>query len=200
MIRPHALLLATALAAAAPLAARAGDGLPGPSPFLPAAGSAPAAATPDAPIELRGVVTNEGKTLFSIYDTTRKTSDWVGLNETGHAFTVQNYDEAHDTVTVNYQGRTLTLALHTAKVASAPVAFPAQNQALISPPPPAPQPIGGPVVLHPSPADEKRRLEEIAAEVNRRRMLRQQALQASRRAAEQGQQAGRPVPVRPNQR
>ena len=194
VMRPRALFLAVAVAAAAPASARVVDTLPGPSPFLPPAGSQAATETPDAPIELRGVVTNEGQTLFSIYDTARKSSDWVGLNETGHPFTVRKYDAAHDTVTVDYQGRALTLALHTAKVASAPVMLPVMRPGLVSPPPPAPQPIGGPIVLHPSPADEKRRLEEIAAEVNRRRMLRQQALQASRRAAEEAQQAGRPLP------
>jgi hypothetical protein len=59
--------------------------------------------------------------------------------------------------------------------------------------------------LNPSPADEQRRLEAIAAEVNRRRMIRQQALQASRQAAGQTgpipQGANTPprVPVNPNQ-
>jgi hypothetical protein len=119
----------------------------------------------------------------------------VHLNERGNPFTVRTYDAAHDTVTVDYQGRTLTLALHTAKVASAPVTVPTPQPAVVPPGPP--QPVGGPVILHPTPADEKRRLEAIAAEVNRRRMLRQQALQASRRAAQQGTP---PVPPAQNQR
>lgn len=189
------ITLPAAFAAAAGLA-RA-DALPGPSPFLPpAADSSAAAPTPDATLELRGVVTNDDETLFSIYDSNRHSSDWVKLKENGHGFVVKSYDAARDTVTVDYQGRTLTLALHTAKVVSAPVTLPARQPAnLTSPPPPAPQPIGGPVVLNPTPADEKRRLEAIAAEVNRRRMLRQQALQASRRAAQPGQQ-----PPAPNQR
>jgi hypothetical protein len=177
------LFAVTALAFAGGLA-RGADGSPGPSPFLPPEGADAAAPTADATLELRGVVDDNGQMLFSIYDSTRHTSDWVHLTETGHGFVVKSYDAARDTVAVDYQGRTLTLALHTAKVASAPVPQPAS---LVSPPPPAPQPVGGPVVLNPTPADEKRRLEAIAAEVNRRRMLRQQALQASRRAAQQGQ-------------
>lgn len=185
-----ALFAVAALAAVT--AARGADALPGPSPFLPPAGETGAAPTPDAALELRGVVSNNGETLFSIYDPAKHTSEWVHLKENGHGFVVSNYDATHDTVSVAYQGRTLTLALHTAKVASAPATQPAS---LVSPPPPAPQPIGGPVVLNPTPADEKRRLEAIAAEVNRRRMLRQQALQASRRAAQPGQQ-----PAAPNQR
>lgn len=131
---------------------------------------------------------------FSIYDSAKRMSTWLGLDDVGREFVVRSYDEARDTVTVDYQGRTLTLALKTAKVASAPAM--AQPAANFVPPPPAPQPIGGPVVLNPTPADEQRRLEAIAAEVNRRRMIRQQALQASRQAAAQGNQ---PAPARPPQ-
>lgn len=143
--------------------------------------------------------------MFSIYDATKKIASWSRLNEMGHGFVVRSHDVSHDTVTVEYQGRTLTLALKTAKVASAPVNQPQPMPALAPGPNAAPQPVGGPVVLNPSPADEQRRLEAIAAEVNRRRMIRQQALQASRQAAGQTgpipQGANTPprVPVNPNQ-
>ena len=118
--------------------------------------------------------------MFSIYDSTNKNSAWIRLNQTGNPFVVRSHDETRDSVTVEHQGRTLTLALRTAKVASAPINQPQPVQPNGGPA--APQPIGGPVVLNPSPADEQRRLEAIAAEVNRRRMIRQQALQASRQA------------------
>ncbi|MEO6002726.1 MAG: hypothetical protein ABIS43_06210 [Opitutus sp.] len=127
---------------------------------------------------------------YSIYDSAHKVSAWSRLNENGHGFMVRSHDVARDTVTVDYQGRTLTLALRTAKVASAPVNIPQAPQPVAANN--APQPIGGPVVLNPSPADEQRRLEAIAAEVNRRRMIRQQALQASRQAAGQPNQQGNP--------
>lgn len=159
------------------------------SPFLPpAAAQASTAPTQDTPLELRGVMAVGDSYMFSIYDPTRHSSTWTGLNDTSHEFIVRSYDAERDAVTVDFQGRSLTLALKTAKVASAPVVTP-------QPTPPqagAPQPVGGPVVLNPTPADEQRRLEAIAAEVNRRRMIRQQALQASRQAA------GRPAPA-PNQ-
>jgi hypothetical protein len=141
--------------------------------------------------------------MFSIYNSANKMSAWSRVDETGHPFVVRSHDEARDSVTVDYQGRTLTLALRTAKVASAPVNQPQPAQSVAGPA--SPQPIGGPVVLNPSPADEQRRLEAIAAEVNRRRMIRQQALQASRQAAGQGgqpQNANNPSrypPGRPNQ-
>jgi hypothetical protein len=161
----------------------AAGSLAGESPFLPAATNTDAAPTQDTQIELRGIMTVGDATMFSIYDSAHHNSVWTHLNETGREFVVRNYDASRDTVTVDFQGRVLTLPLHTAKVVSAPVNIPQMATGIR--PPPAPQPIGGPVVLNPTPADEQRRLEAIAAEVNRRRMIRQQALQASRQAAGQ---------------
>jgi hypothetical protein len=158
----------------------------GKSPFLPPSGPAETAPTADATLELRGIMASGNGYMFSIYDSTNKMSAWSRLDERGHPFVVRSHDESRDSVTVDYQGRTLTLALRTAKVASAPVNQPQPVQPATAPG--SPQPIGGPVVLNPSPADEQRRLEAIAAEVNRRRMIRQQALQASR------QSAGQPTP------
>jgi hypothetical protein len=158
--------------------ARAAQPAPGSSPFLPLGSpTVESAPTSDAQIELRGIVTAGDSTMFSIYDATRHTSYWTKLNDAGHEFVVRSYDAGRDVVSVDFQGRTLTLALKTAKVAAAPVnqpqpSFVQQQQ--------APQPIGGPVVLNPTPADEQRRLEAIAAEVNRRRMIRQQAMQGNR--------------------
>lgn len=192
--RHSRLFAALALAGGMLTAVHAADGVNFTNPFAPAPGvgaPGPAAGTPDAPLELRGIMVEGGSTMFSIYDPSRHSATWTKLNELGRDYIVRSYDSSKDTVTLDYQGRTLTLVLHTAKVASAPVTIqPIMNSA---PPPMAPQPIGGPVVLNPTPADEQRRLEAIAAEVNRRRMIRQQALQASRQA-----QQGQPPPP-PNQ-
>lgn len=154
-------------------AAAADDPLNVANPFMPpasAGGGAAAKPTADTPIELRGVMQAGDATMFSIYDPSRKTSTWVRLGETGRDFVVRRYDDRNDTVNVDYQGRTVTLALRTAKVASSP----GNVAPLVAAPPPPPA--GNPVVLNPSPADEQRRLEAIAAEVNRRRQLRQQAI------------------------
>jgi hypothetical protein len=151
--------------------AAADDPLSVANPFMPpaSAGGGPAAKpTADTPIELRGIMQAGDATMFSIYDPSRKTSTWVKLGETGRDFIVRRYDDKSDTVNVDYQGRTVTLALRTAKVASSGNSVP-----VAAPPPPT---VGNPVVLNPSPADEQRRLEAIAAEVNRRRQLRQQAI------------------------
>jgi hypothetical protein len=79
-------------------------------------------------------------------------------------------------VTIDYQGRPLTLAQHVAKVASA-----GNAQAMANLPPsggpPMPAAITNSVVVNPTPADEQRRLDAVAAEVARRRALREQASQ-----------------------
>jgi hypothetical protein len=155
------------------LAAGAAESLAARSPFLPPASAAATAPTKDATIELRGIMEGDHGPMFSIYDATRHTSSWAGLNETGFDFLIRSYDAAKDTVAVDYQGRLLTLALHTAKIASAPA-----HSATA----PSAGPIGGPVVLHPTAADEQRRLQAIAAAVNRRRLLRQKALQQGNRS------------------
>jgi hypothetical protein len=188
--RSSARLVALVAAAALGGATGAAAALTGASPFLPPAAAGQATATPDSQLELRGIMASGSTTMFSIYDATHKSSAWVRLNEPGRDFVVRSFDAGRDAVTVDYQGRTLTLALHTAKVVSAPVNVP--QPAIATPGVPGPQPIGGPVVLNPTPADEQRRLEAIAAEVNRRRMIRQQALQASRQAA--GQPPSAPAP------
>ena len=181
--------------------ARGADPLAGTSPFLPPAGAAGnGAKAPDTPIELRGIVTDSGSTMFSIYDPAHHSASWAKVNEIGHDFIVRSYDPAKDTVTVDYAGSTITLTLHTAKVVSAPATAPPPQAGAASPSHPATQPVGGPVVLNPTPSDEQRRLEAIAAEVNRRRMLRQQALQAGRQTTPQFVRPGQP-PVQqvPNQ-
>lgn len=190
--RPLSLVAALVFLAGATASLRA-DG--GTSPFLPPAAAAAATApAKDATLELRGIMSVGDEQMFSIYDATRKTSAWTRLNETGRDYIVRSYDTAKDTVTIDYQGRTLTLALHTAKVAAAPTSPSGPPGA--GPAAPNLPPIGGPVVLNPTPADEQRRLEAIAAEVNRRRLLRQQAIQANRAAGgqvtPQSPQSGQP--------
>ena len=73
------------------------------NPFSPPAGapgSAPANGTPDAPLELRGIMTTGENTMFSIYDPTRRSATWTKLNELGRDYIVRTYDPAKDTVTL----------------------------------------------------------------------------------------------------
>jgi hypothetical protein len=137
------------------------------SPFLPRGGAGAGAATPNSPIELRGIMAAPEGTLFGLFDPVQKKGGWVKLNEAGRDFLVRTYDAANDAVTVEYQGRTLNLALKSAKIEAMPAV------ALAGPPRPAAGPQAGPT---PS-VDDTKRIEAVAAEVARRRQARQAAAQ-----------------------
>jgi hypothetical protein len=171
MRHPHLLSLALLAAVAAGPQAAFAD-LAQASPFLPSSMSESAAkGGPSGPVELRGVMSTSQGTEYCIYDVVKRTSAWVGLNETGQGFVVKSADPASDSVTVEFQGRTMNLVLRTAKVSSAGSAVPAMN-----PQGPA-NSLTQSVVLNPTPQDEQRRLDAVAAEVRRRRMEREKAAQ-----------------------
>lgn len=163
------------------LAASARAELASTSPFV-GAGAAPSAAgsgAPGGPIELRGEMIVGGRESFCIYDSARKSGTWVQVNEGGHDFVIKKHDLVHDTVTVTYQGRTLLLALKEAKVSSAGPAL-------------APSIAGQPgtvqgIIAQQTPADDAQKIQAIAAEVARRRMLREQDLQRAGQPGATGQ-------------
>ena len=160
------LLAATALA-------RAEAGLAFSSPFLPAGGAPVAAVTTNGSIEYHGYMATPNGERFSIYNTAKKTATWVGLNDRGNPFVVRAHrlgGGGTDQITVEYQGSSMVLALKEAKIASvaAPVA-PVFGAPPGLAPVPAPAAQGTPPNL---PAGAS--LDEWAAEVQRRRQLRQQ--------------------------
>jgi hypothetical protein len=147
------------------------------SPFLPAnVAAAGAANSPAGPIELRGISSTSDGTAFCIYDTAKKKDTWVGLNETGYDFVVKSSDPASDSISVQYQGRTMKLTLRTSKVASSGVA----SQAIVTP-----NMVGPPAELNPTPADEQRRLDAVAQEVRRRKLEREKAVLNAQNGANQ---------------
>ena len=156
---------------------------------MPAQAAATTAVTEGAALELRGVMDTGSGMLFGIFDPAKKVSVWSKLNEKDHDFVVKSYDAANETVTVQHGGRTLNLAMRASKVASS-------GQATAPPPMSAPaampSAVTQSVVLNPTPADEQRRLEAVAAEVRRRRALREQA---SIQAANQPPAVEAPAPV-----
>ncbi|MSU72952.1 MAG: hypothetical protein EXS43_11520 [Opitutus sp.] len=164
------------------MAGRAPAQLAGSSPFLPPQTSGAGAPTAGAPLEYRGFIDTPAGTQYRVYDPARKAGEWIKINEPNSVLNVvaKQYDEARNTLVVEYQGRAYTLAAREAKVVSA-------GNAAQAMPPPAPVPVPGPggmapavtqsVVVNPSPADEQRRLEAVATEVARRRALREQAAQ-----------------------
>lgn len=149
------------------------DGLLSRSPFSGPTSAVTVASNIDSALEFRGVLVDRGETFFSLYEASSRSSLWVGLNEAGNPYVVQNYDSSTAQVVVQYQGRTLTLPLKQAKVvAAAAVAAPAAVTNL----PPANSVQS---VAPAAPAEEARRLAAVADEIRRRRALRQQTTQAS---------------------
>ena len=143
------------------------------SPFSPPSSNADANATPaNSPLELHGILAMPDGYKFNLCDQAGHVNVWLGLNAAGQPFVVRSHDVAHNRVTVEYQGRELTLSLAKAKVT--PMAM--QQQMM-----PQPQMMGQPPiqpgVVSASPQDERQRLERIAEEIRRRRAMRAQAQQ-----------------------
>lgn len=108
----------------------------------------------------------------------RRTSVWLGVNEKGYDFLIKSQDLAKETVMIEQGGRTFSLKLRDAKVATGPAAMP-----MPGPGAPAiaagPNPVTQNVVLNPTAADEAKRLDDTVSEIQRRRALRDQASQAA---------------------
>src|SRR3954462_14635960 len=96
------VLLLGAAGAAAQLAAN--------SPFMPPASANVAAPTQNAPVEYRGFIETPDGTLYRIYDQAKK-GFWVKLNEKSAESGVlaKKYDPDRRTLTIEQDGRTLTL-------------------------------------------------------------------------------------------
>ena len=153
------------------------------SPFMPPQAAA-AGPTAGAPLEYRGYIETSEGTQYRLYDPAKKVGIWVKLNEKNPDFDVlaKQHDGGQKTLTIEHQGKTLTLAEREAKVVSAgavPAPMPVNLAAPVAAPAAAnvAPAVTQSVVLNPTPADEQRRLDAVAAEVARRRALREQATQ-----------------------
>jgi len=161
---------------------------PDSSPFVSGRSSGPGGQAPDGTsYELRGIMAMGSGFRYCIYDPAKKSTAWVGLNEPGYPFTVNSADPARDTVGLQTSdGRQIVLTLRQGKVANQgpAVSFPQPppGVAFSQGGPPAPGPSSAlatvNTVLNPTPEDNQRRLQAIAEEVRRRRMLREQAQQS----------------------
>jgi hypothetical protein len=149
------------------------------SPFAPPKDSRGAAApTADAPLEFRGVAEMPDGPAFRIVDPARKSGVWVRLNQRDSdlGLVVKQHDPARDTVTVEQNGRSFTLALRQSKVASS--GAPATNAVMV--PPQMPQvPTIAAMVQQSAPATplQQSQIDAVAAAVAQRRALREQATQ-----------------------
>ncbi|PTY01152.1 hypothetical protein [Opitutus sp. ER46] len=164
------------------------------SPFLPSASAANAPAA-NTPVEFRGVTTIGNVRQYRIIKTiqpSRTVGAWlkVGERDASLDVTVKGDDKDRETITVEHAGQTLTLPLKVTKVSSSGAAVTA------IPPPPTGAPNVLPQVistvrLNPTAESESKRLEAVAAEVARRRALREQAAQT------QGQMQPGAMPAAP---
>ena len=157
------------------MVARAHAQLATSSPFLPVKSVDSATPTAGAPLEFRGVTDMGSGLNFRVVDMgPRRNGTWARLNERDPELGVvaKQYDAASEMLTVEYQGRTLTLPLHQAKVTSSGTAPNIPMGGI-----PMPAAVNPGVTINATPAQEQQRLEAVAAEVARRRQLREQAAQ-----------------------
>jgi hypothetical protein len=181
--------LAASITARAQLASR--------SPFLPPQAANAPSPTQGATLEFRGTMeTPEGGLQVRIYDPAHKVGAWLKVNERDATLDalIKQYDDAHSSVTLEHEGKLITLAQHEAKIASSgmvqPMAPPMPQAALPNMLPAVTQS----VVPNPTPQQEQARLEAVAAEVARRRALREQAQQQLNQTPQpQVQQGARPA-------
>jgi hypothetical protein len=139
------------------------------SPFAPPSSNAGTSATPaDSPLELHGILAMPDGYKFNLCDQAGHVNVWIGLNATGQPFVVRSHDVAHNRVTVEYQGRELTLSLAQAKAGSMSQQVMPMTQMMGMP---------QPGLVNASPVDERERLERIAEEIRRRRAMRAAAQQ-----------------------
>lgn len=143
------------------------------SPFMPPNAQAAAPVAENSPIEFHGVMVIGPTKYFNFFEPTKRVSTWVKLNESTAPILVKSFDGEAETVSVEHGGRTMTLALQKVKVSSAPMPVAMTAPASVTP---IEQPAA---VLNPTPADEAKRLDAIAAEVRRRRLIRQQTVPAA---------------------
>lgn len=171
------LLLAVALAwPASAQSVRNPFGRPTDAPAAAAAAEAP---VENAQLQFCGTYGNEESRRFLIFNVTKNRSAWLSLAEEGpDGEVVEAYDAETGAVRLNFNGQPLNLALQSATIQgggrpTGPLPSAAQSgSALVNT-----------VKVNPTPADERRRLEAVAAEVRRRRAMRQAAKENQNPAA-----------------
>ena len=177
------------------------------SPPAPA-GAAPAN-TADADLgslQLSGISTLGGQSMFNFVDARNNRSFWIALNGSANGFSVVSYDETSDTVVVSRNGQQRSVKLRQAKIASmpgpVPQAAPAVVQAPAMPaggPPPAviKTPDGGEIVNPKTPQEiaqaemEARMMVSDLLEFSMQERARQKALREAQRQQQQ-QSGGQP--------
>lgn len=154
------------------------------SPFGTAQQGANAVAASGASLEFRGTFVEGGERFFSLVDMSTRRAEWVGLNETDRPFVVRSFDPDSETISVDHQGRTLNLKLHSARIGVLP------QQPVAQAGPPQPGNVNQAAANQPS-ATEAQRLAQVAEEIRRRRALRQQSANPQNAQPQNSQQPQR---------
>lgn len=139
------------------------------SPFAPpGAKSVEAESAAPSQLEFRGIAADDNGTLFSVYDLAANRGYWVREGGDG-VIAVKTFDPAENRLVVEQGGRTLTLSLKRALIQAGATGTVAAT------PSPGNAPSGSNNRTAANPAADAQRLEAVAAEVRRRRALRNAA-------------------------
>lgn len=148
------------------------NGLVANSPFGSARSGQQAGSNGGEPFEFRAVL--EGN-FFSIYETATRRSYWVEMNDPVNGFSVKGYDGGKESITMEYQGKAMTLPIKrapaVAQVMQQPMPQPGSN-GMMQPnnnPPGQVGPVGPTAV-------DQQRIQQIQEEIRRRRALRSQSM------------------------
>ncbi len=137
------------------------------SPFLPSGNAAPVAAAQNGRLELRGIVSLDGKPRFTIFDTSNNRAVWLAVGESDGGIRAAAYDAAAEAVTVEFEGQSVRLTMKEAQIVNVAVTLPTTAGG------PA-QPAAG---VNPAAPPNEREIQErrnrIIEELRRRRALRQ---------------------------
>lgn len=157
------------IASTLPLAAIDLQTLVNRSPFAPPQASVDTVSVAEpGTLEFRGMVVDEAGTAYSVFDATANRGYWLRDGADG-PFRVKNYNAQDSLLEIEQNGRPVKLQLKRATIQA--------GTAVVAAPRPTGQP-GTPAVNPNAPADA-RRLEAVAAEVRRRRALRNAATPAT---------------------
>jgi hypothetical protein len=129
-------------------------------------------------LQFVGLIGEGENARICLYDPARRRSIWLRPGDEQGAVRLQSFDAENRTVSVVQNGRSMNLRLQTAKVpGGGGGGVGGGPMPIAGAPQPGANPLVNTVVANPTPADEARRLEAVAAEVRRRRALRQAAAQ-----------------------
>ena len=150
-----------------------GTEIPNRSPFLPNELAAAAPVTPAEAPRFVGLNVLPSGTWFRLIDGVTGKGVWLREGETGYSFVVRQHYviNGRDQIVVEQNGRSLSLALREARIATVRSATSAPPVALS----PVPAAVTQSVTLNPTPESEAARLQDIINEVQRRREARQAA-------------------------